>query len=252
MIRAVAVGYAYALPEPDSWDCFCKRYHRDITNIKIALLEGEITRDTKQKLTKRGRKVQDTLTQLILRKVGLQNVTYFDIKTHIPILEKVLNVQILILDQQFKNKFIYKGEHNPIKIFLHLRKNHYDVINSLTSFFCNDYYCTSCLKPYKNRQTHLCDTHCIVCKRDNCVITSDCVSCRYCQSIECFEHHKKPFKYKEGKIDKQSPASCDSYWKCTRCMHTLNVSDREPLRHRCTEYKCQMCDRFVMPGHRCY
>ena len=47
------------------------------------------------------------------------------ITTHLPILEKVLNVQILILDHQFKNNFIYKGEHNHIKIFLHLRENHY-------------------------------------------------------------------------------------------------------------------------------
>ena len=167
MIRAVAVGFAYALPEPESWQTVRARNARHITNVEIALLERVITKCTRQNLAKPNRNEQDTLVKLILEKTGLTDVNHFEIKTHIPILEKALNVHIFILDHQFKNSFVYKSDSRSIQIYLHLRKNHYDVINSLTYFFCKIYFCTMCLELYKNRQTHSCETHCIVCKRDS-------------------------------------------------------------------------------------
>ena len=47
------------------------------------MLEGVITSATKKDLTKRGRKAQVTLTQLIINKGGLQDVTHFNIKTQL-------------------------------------------------------------------------------------------------------------------------------------------------------------------------
>ena len=166
-------------------------------------------------------------------------------------------MQILILDHLFKNNFICKGETTkPVKLFLHLRKNYFDVVKSLTSFFCKSYYCTTCLKPYQRRGTHRCGTHCNVCKRPNCEIMVDTMSCRdchmECRSLECFNHHKKTHTYKKSKFDAQTSIPWESFWKCTICKHTLTVSKRKPTEHRCTEYQCQMCEEFVMLNHKCY
>ena len=165
------------------------------------------------------------MVKLILEKAGLTRVNHFEIKIHIPILEKALNVQIFILDHQFKKNIIYKGESRPIQIYLHLRKKYFD-------------------------------TFCIVCKRDNCEKKPECLGCNdchmKCRSFDYFDHHKKSFKYTEGLIEKQSPAPCESFWQCTLCKRTLKVSERKPSEHRCTEYQCSMCKEFVMPGHRCF
>ena len=100
------------------------------------------------------------------------------------------------------------------------------------------------------------DTHPPPCKRDNSEKTTDCVSCSdchmECRSLDCFDHHKKPFYYTEGQIVGQSPAPCESFWRCTLCKRTLKVPERKPSLHRCTEYHCSMCKEFVMPGHRCF
>ena len=47
MIQAVAVGFAYALPEPESWQAVRAQYARHITNIEISLLERVITHHTR-------------------------------------------------------------------------------------------------------------------------------------------------------------------------------------------------------------
>ena len=103
MVRAVAVGYAYALREPQSMQVFRDKYKGKLTNLEIALKYRVITRDTRKKLTEPKRKEQDTLTNLILEKAGLKDFTCFDIKTHNPILEKTLDIQIFILDHMYKN-----------------------------------------------------------------------------------------------------------------------------------------------------
>ena len=118
----------------------CRLYKGKLTNLEIALKDCVITRRTRQKLTEPIRNEQDTLTNLILEKAGLKAVTCFDIKTHIPILEKTLDIQIFILDHMYKYKFIYKGEPRGTQIYLHLRQNHFDVITSLTGFFNTDYF----------------------------------------------------------------------------------------------------------------
>ena len=165
MVRAVAVGYAYALREPESMQVILDKYKGKLTNLEIALKDSLITRLTRQKLTQTIRKEQDTLTSLILEKAGLKNVTCFDIQTHIPILEKTLDIQIFFLDHMYKNEFIYKGEPRGTQIYLHLRQNHFDVITSLIGFFTRPYFCTMCFTSYHHRQKHYCKDHCFVCKK---------------------------------------------------------------------------------------
>ena len=256
MVRAVAVGYAYALREPESMQVIRDKYKGKLTNLEIALKDRVITRLTRQKLPQTKRKEQDTLTNLILEKAGLKDVTCFDIKTHIPILEKTLDIQIFILDHMYKNEFIYKREPRGPQIYLHLHQNHFDVITSLIRFFNTKYFCTMCFTPYQHRQTHSCKDHCIVCKKSGCEITDDRITCRdchmVCRSLKCSLIHKDPYMYKIGKLNGQSPAPCDFFWRCTTCMSVIKVSERKPSEHRCTEYKCKMCSEYVLGQHRCY
>ena len=155
---------------------------------------------------------------------------------------------------QFKNNFIYQGEPKPIKIVLHLRQNHFDVVKSLTASFNKDYFCMSCLRPYQNRNTHSCEKHCIVCKKDDCEVTADKMSCHDChmkfRSIDCFNAPKNPhITYIKRKLDAQTPIPCESFWRCTTCMHVIHLTQRRPSEHICGEYLCKMCSNFVMPDH---
>ena len=196
------------------------------------------------------------MTNLILEKAGLKDVICFDIKTHIPILEKTLDIQIFLLDHMYKNEFIHEGEPRGTQIYLHLRQNYFDVVTSLTGLFNTDYFCTMCFTPYNHRQKHSCKDHCIVCKKSGCEITDDRMTWRDCHMkcclLDCFDHHKKPFYYTEGKIERQSPTPCDSLWRCTTCMSVIKVSERKPSEHRCTEYKSKMCSEYGLGQHRCY
>ena len=175
------------------------KYKGKLTNLEIALKDRVITRRTRQKLTEPKRKEQDTLTNIILEKAGLKDVTCFYIKTHTPILEKTLDIQIFILDHMYKNEFINK-EPRGTQIYWHLRQNHFDVITSLTEFFNTNYFCTMCFTPYQHRQTHSCKDHCIVCKKSGCEITDDRMTCRdchmECRSLKCFLIHEDPYMYK--------------------------------------------------------
>ena len=75
------------------------------------------------------------MPNLILEKAGLKDVTCFDIKTHIPILEKTLDIQIFILNLMYKNEFIYKGQPRGTQIYRHSCQNNFDVITLFNRIF---------------------------------------------------------------------------------------------------------------------
>ena len=77
---------------------------------------------------------------------------------------KHLGIEINIIDAEQFNSIIYtanKGSED--KIYLLKRRNHFDVIKSLTAFYDTPYYCHECKKAYTKRDKHKCPSKCLSC-----------------------------------------------------------------------------------------
>ena len=97
--------------------------------------------------------LHDALSQLGL---GHQNET---IKTF----AKHLGIEINIIDAEQFNSIVYtanKGSED--KVYL-LKKNHFDVIKSSTTFYDTPYYFHECKKAYTKRDKHKCPSKCLSC-----------------------------------------------------------------------------------------
>ena len=80
------------------------------------------------------------------------------------IFAKDLGIEINIIDAEQFNSVIYtanKGSED--KIYLLKRRNHNDVIKSLTTFYDTPYYCHECKKAYTKRNKHKCPSECLSC-----------------------------------------------------------------------------------------
>ena len=77
---------------------------------------------------------------------------------------KHLGIEINIIDAEQFNSIVYtanKGSED--KIYLLKRRNHFDVIKSLTAFYGSPYYCHECKKAYTKRDKHKCPSKCLSC-----------------------------------------------------------------------------------------
>ena len=121
------------------------------------------------------------------------------------------------------------------------------MISSVTGFFSARYFCSSCLKHYDHKERHECEVTCIVCKTSDCPKTEEPIKCQKChmtcRSQTCYQSH----------ITKNKGLSeCEKWWKCPMCYKVINVTKREKEDHRCGEYQCTSCDKYVMKDHLCY
>ena len=84
---------------------------------------------------------------------------------------------------------------NAPPIYLHLHKNHYDVITSMPGFLGSAYFCHACRQSYDHKLSHLCPGMCKSCRSYDCVVNDpvDCNLCnRWFKSKACYDRHKEP------------------------------------------------------------
>src|SRR3978361_846266 len=136
------------------------------------------------------------------------------------------------------------GPESSKRLNLLHHKGHYNVINSLTSAFCCNYYCSVCLTSYDHKNEHRCKGQCPGCRNmPPCPIAEEilCPNCnRQFRCQACFKHHTLPGK--NGK------SLCPEVRKCKDCLHYIK-GDRQ---HYCGEFFCRTCLRFQPKGHLCF
>ena len=179
--------------------------------------------------------------------MGLNDITPF---------EKLLDVNINVISSKLGNKFIRVVDNTDLpNIFIYLVESdglqHFHGISSIAGFFGASYFCETCLKPYKRKEHHSCETTCDVCFSKDCNSTSpmSCISChRQCRSQECFIRHKESQMTKQITLKSQ----CKTWYQCRTCKKVLKYDDRCPLEHVCGEWKCKICERYYVGQHWCY
>lgn len=199
--------------------------------------------------------LQTKLGTYLCRKCGVSTKRFLGLND-IPPFEKFLNVNILVISSRTGDKFVRVVEENEKpNIYLYLaeigKEKHWHGIAKIQGFFKAN-FCTKCLKTYKHKYKHACETSCNVCLRDNCKnkgVSLSCRSCgRLCRSRECFEKHKSE-KRVRGKV---YPSQCDSVYQCRTCRKVIKYCERPPNEHKCGEWKCTNCSQFQLGKHLCY
>ena len=137
---------------------------------------------------------------------------------------------------------------NVTPIYLHLHKNHYDVITSMPGFLSRAYFCHECRKSYSNKYAHLCSGMCKSCRAFDCVV-NDPVDCDLCKrsfkSKACYDQHKEPFG--------GARSVCEAVKKCEKCGKSMEVRQLNPKNHICGR-KCTTCGIILneKENHKCY
>ena len=188
----------------------------------------------------------------------------------IPKFEAALDVYICVVSASLGNKFIRVPQHvdrvedehgltvssKPFLYVYHVEcpdgTEHFHTIASIAGFFNSSYFCQLCLKAYDHKNRHACLNSCMVCESDQCPVTNNevpCTSCnRTCRSMTCFNRHLEVKKSKKAPV--LSP--CQRWHKCITCKKVLDVTKRDPRLHKCGEWFCRTCTRFVTDKHFCF
>lgn len=222
--RAVVVGLTYPKQNPSVNTIFNKEFStNDIIYIR------------------KGKNLQTDLVTKLCNQLGNYNEEGFtldDIKN----LEKLINIQIIVICAENFNSVIYKGPEKDIKVYLYKNGNHFDTITKMAAFYGSSYYCHKCNKTYNNKNQHKCKIDrslCNLCfheehakKSKNRIFCNDCN--RYCFSQECFDNHQ---------------GVCDTEFKCLVCN---KICMRNKV-HNCGIEKCRNCWKEVeIKDHKCY
>ena len=171
--------------------------------------------------------------------------------------EELLSVDILVVSARLGNKFIRvptaeNSDKQRLYLYLVEYENtyHFHVISSINAFYSRskNSFCQKCLKPCNSK--HQCAASCFVCKRKDCFVSDDEMSCRHChftcRSRSCFDHHKTV-------SNKQKQSLCDRWWKCTNCKQIIDRNRRKVEEHVCDTYFCKSCEKMVdINSHNCY
>jgi hypothetical protein len=176
--------------------------------------------------------------------------------------ENVLNVRIFVISASMRNKFIRVGNNDHDdrdSLYLYMVKEkgifHYHAITNIVGFFSAIHFCTTCLKPYNQVESHRCATTCIVCKSTECPETDHPLTCRQChmtcRSPSCYDRH---LVEKADKDTDKVTSACLRWWKCTTCFKVVDRKYRcmTEIPHECGEWLCQCCEQWVKEGHLCY
>ena len=136
------------------------------------------------------------------------------------IFAKHLGIEINIIDTKQFNSIVYtanKGSED--KIYLLKRRNHFDVIKSLTAFYDTPYYCHECKKAYNKRDKHECPSKCLSCftyAKDK-ICKGNEIICEKCNrkffGKRCFKNHLK----NRSKVGGETDIVCDTVKKCNNC-----------------------------------
>ena len=154
--------------------------------------------------------------------------------------------EINIVSASHNNSIIYPPKpttSNATPIYLHLHKNHYDVITTMPGFLSSVYFCHKCRHPYNNKHSHLCPGMCKSCRSYDCV-GNDPVVCDQCnrsfKSKACYDSHKEPVN--------GAKSVCQAIKKCEK-----SVQVRQLKKHLCGK-KCSTCGVVLneKDEHKCY
>ena len=166
---------------------------------------------------------------------------------------KHFGIEINIIDAEQFNSIIYtanKGHED--KVYLLKRRNHFDVIKSLTALYDTPYYCHECKKTYTKRDKHKCPSKCLSCftyaKDKKC--NGKEIVCEKCNrkffGKRCFKNHLKNRSKVEGKMD----IICDTFKKCLDCSRI--ITGKYVNSHKCGYSECNNCNKYVGKNHKCF
>ena len=248
MARAIGVGWAKLNQcTKEEWEDLT-RSQKFKTNLELILEHRKVPESYYKNLRHKARKEQKNLAVALSRLAGVpldRPASLNDVEAF----EKALDIRVMVVSARLGNKFITSPstDQRPC-VYLYLVDDcHYHTISSVTGFFSARYFCSSCLKHYNNRNEHECEVTCIVCKTTDCLKTEETVTCQIChmtcRSQKCYQRHSTKQKGR---------SECETWWKCTTCYKVINTTKREKEDHRCGEYHCTSCDKYVMRDHLCY
>ena len=128
------------------------------------------------------------------------------------------------------------------KIYLLKRRNHFDVIRSLTAFYDTPYYCNERKKAYIRRDKHKCPSKCLSCfthaKDKKC--EGNEITCSKCNrkffGKRCFTNHLKNRSKVENKINTVS----DTVKKCNDCSRI--ITGKFIKENKCGYRECTNCN----------
>ena len=166
--------------------------------------------------------------------------------------------------------FAPHGPKHDIYLFHH--DNHYDVIQSMSGFLNQSYYCHKCDEGYKDKIRHKCHPYCRCCyfPSDQCLSDEDTFSwteCSRCRRMfkgdRCFTNHlQATLKHDLRNQTSLLYSTCDRYQKCPLCHLVIDVLSRRKAQaftraenrnihdHRCGETYCPHCKK-TGPNHWC-
>ena len=167
-----------------------------------------------------------------------------------------LGIEINIIDaEQFNSNVYTANKGSEDKIYLLKTTNHFDVIKSLTA-----YYCHKCKKAYTKRDKHKCPSKCLSCFTYTKDIKCEgkeivCDKCnRKFFGKRCFKNHlknrSKASTKGEHKQAKLTDIVCDTVKKCLDCNRI--ITGKYINSHKCGYSECNNCNRYVGKNHKCF
>jgi hypothetical protein len=216
-----------------------------LTYYSNIILDREMTQANIRAI-RQGWRLQTELARELCNQLGdytEEGFTLEDIRN----LEKLLDIQIKIIDAEDLNRIMYKGEDKDVIIHLYKQGNHFDLISSMTAFFGSSYYCVKCDKPLSTdmKKSHKCKIEkkvCPLCMKEEhspeSVKKIYCTECnRYCCNNQCLLDHETD--------------TCLVVFKCKMCSKLVQRSCT--YEHKCGYEKCKNCGQVVeIAVHKCF
>ena len=257
MARAICVAWArQCIISQEEWQSFISDDTNNRPIYELVLDYGKVPRSFYYNLINKNRQEQKKMADLLCQRANVPTDRPASIH-EITNFENVLNVQICVMSARCGNKMYRLGTCKQQKLYLYLVDSedstdedlgHFHAITSMTGFLSVDKYCDKCHKGYKcgKANKHNCEVCCLVCKRQNCIMTQElvCEDCNMtCRNRTCYEVHKEK---------KKGISQCERWFKCPTCKKVIDRNERRPEDHRCGDYKCQCCSVYVTDPHQCY
>ncbi|KAK7580532.1 hypothetical protein V9T40_001161 [Parthenolecanium corni] len=228
--------------------------------LKTDIIAGTKLEPLEVQYVKEGRNKQRDMAIKICEMAGLSPTARkgagFTIED-IHIFEEALDIQVKVIDARSFNSVVYKGwAEKPIKVFLYMDGDHFDVITRMNTFFGAAYYCQECDAAYNTKQRHNCMTYqarkkkskklqdepCPLCLGD--AHASDTTNPIYCNNCNRWCYNNACKTAHDTKV-------CPAAIKCQGCCKILS-RDRVQF-HKCGWEWCRNCKKLVQANlHECY
>ena len=201
----------------------------------------------------KSRKLQEKQALKLHEEAQVEINDYGNDLSDIETFAKHLGIEINIVDAELFNSIIYtanKGHEG--KIYLLKRRNHFDIIKSLTALYDTLTIAMSVRRHTPKETKHKCPSKCLSCftytKDKKC--DGKEIVCEKCNrkffGKRCFKNHLKNRSKVEGKMD----IVCDTVKKCLDCSHT--ITGKYVNSHKCGYSECNNCNKYIGKNHKCF